>query len=62
MTNGKTDFTTILVDRNDNGLVIITLNRPEAGNAVNTDMGLELLDVWTDLVRNNDGLRCVVLT
>ncbi len=64
MKNGniETDFTTILVDRHDNGLVIITLNRPEAGNAVNTDMGLELLDVWTDLVRNNDGLRCVVLT
>ena len=64
MANGsiKTDFTTLLVDRHDNGLVVITLNRPEAGNAVNTDMGLELLDVWTDFVRNNDGLRCVVLT
>ncbi len=59
----KTDsFSTILVDRRDNGLVVVTLNRPEEGNAVNTDMGLELLDLWTDLVRNNDGLRCVILT
>lgn len=60
--NKLSDFKTILVDRHDNGLVVVTLNRPEAANAVNTDMGLELLDVWTDFVRNNDGLRCVVLT
>ena len=58
----KPAFSTILVDRRDNGLVIVTLNRPEEGNAVNTEMGIELLDLWTDFVRNNDGLRCVVLT
>jgi enoyl-CoA hydratase/carnithine racemase len=64
MNSGKSkeEYKTILVDRRDNGLVIITLNRPEMANAVNTDMGLELLDVWTDLVRNNDGIRCVVFT
>ena len=58
----RSDFSTLLVDRHDNGLVVVTLNRPEVGNAVNTEMGLELLDFWTDLVRNHDGLRCVVLT
>jgi len=58
----KQNYSTLLVDRHDNGLVLITLNRPEMANAVNTDMGLELLDVWTDLVRNHEGLRCVVLT
>jgi enoyl-CoA hydratase len=58
----QSGFSTLLVDRNDNGLVVVTLNRPEVGNAVNTEMGLELLDFWTDLVRNHDGLRCVVLT
>jgi enoyl-CoA hydratase len=55
-------YSTLLVERHGNGLVIVTLNRPEVGNAVNTEMGLELLDFWTDLVRNHDGLRCVVLT
>jgi enoyl-CoA hydratase/carnithine racemase len=55
-------YTTILVERYDSGLVVVTLNRPDAGNAVNTEMGIELLDVWTDFVRNNDGLRCVILT
>ena len=58
----EASFSTLLVERRDNGLVVVTLNRPEAGNAVNTEMGLELLDVWTDFVRNHDGLRCVVLT
>ncbi len=55
-------FKTLLVERRNNGLVIVTLNRPDAGNAVNTEMGLELLDLWTDFVRNNEGLSCVVLT
>jgi len=55
-------FTTLLVERRNNGLVIVTLNRPDAGNAVNTEMGLELLDLWTDFVRNHEGLSCVVLT
>ena len=31
-------FTTLLVDRRNNGLVVVTLNRPDAGNAVNTEM------------------------
>ncbi len=55
-------FSTLLVERRDNGLVIVTLNRPDVGNAVNTDMGIDLLDLWTDFVRNNEGLRCVILT
>jgi len=55
-------FKTLLVERRNNGLVIVTLNRPDAGNAVNTEMGIELLDLWTDFVRNNEGLSCVVLT
>jgi len=58
----QTTFSTLLVEKRDNGLVIVTLNRPEVANAVNTEMGIELLDVWTDLVRNHDGLRCVILT
>lgn len=56
------DFKTLLVERRNNGLVVVTLNRPDAGNAVNTEMGIELLDLWTDFVRNNEGLSCVVLT
>ncbi len=58
------DYSTLLVERRDNGLLIVTLNRPEAGNAVNTQMGIELLDFWTGLVRDGEAgkTRCVVLT
>jgi len=58
----QSNFSTLKVERRSNGLVIVTLNRPEEGNAINTEMGIELLDLWTDFVRNNEGLRCVVLT
>ena len=37
------DYSTLLVEQRDNGLLIVTLNRPDAGNAVNTQMGIELL-------------------
>ena len=58
----QNNYSTLKVERRNNGLVIVTLNRPESGNAVNTEMGIELLDLWTDFVRNHDGLRCIVLT
>jgi enoyl-CoA hydratase/carnithine racemase len=41
MNSKKTDkdYSTLLVERRDNGLLIVTLNRPDQGNAVNTQMG-----------------------
>jgi len=58
------DYSTLLIEQRDNGLLIVTLNRPDAGNAVNTQMGIELLDLWTGLVRAGEGgkTRCVILT
>ncbi len=58
------DYSTLLVEPRDNGLLIVTLYRPDEGNAVNTQMGIELLDLWTGLVRAGEGgaTRCVVLT
>ncbi|CAN5268300.1 enoyl-CoA hydratase-related protein [soil metagenome] len=43
------------------GVVVVSLNRPQALNALNTAMGAALLKVWQDLVRDAD-LRCVVMT
>ncbi|RAK58976.1 enoyl-CoA hydratase [Phenylobacterium hankyongense] len=42
------------------GLVIVTLDRPAAANALNTRMGEELLLAWTEIAARPD-LRCVVL-
>jgi enoyl-CoA hydratase len=40
----------------------VTLNRPEVANALNTQMGRDLLDLWTHLVADPGDARVVVLT
>ena len=40
----------------------VTLNRPDAGNALNTQMGRELLQLWNALTEEPGPVRCVVLT
>ena len=50
-----------LTVREDDGVVWVSLNRPEVRNAINQRMQEELAAVWTDL-RYDDDVRCVVLT
>jgi enoyl-CoA hydratase/carnithine racemase len=40
----------------------VTLNRPQVGNAVNTQMGHDLLDLWNRLTADAGDVRCVLLT
>ena len=40
----------------------VTLNRPQAGNSVNTQMGHDLLDLWNRLTADAGDVRCIVLT
>lgn len=40
----------------------VTLNRPQVGNALNTQMGRDLLDLWTGLTEDPGEVRCIVLT
>ena len=40
----------------------VTLNRPQFGNAVNTQMGHDLLDLWNKLTEDAGDVRCIVLT
>jgi enoyl-CoA hydratase len=40
----------------------VTLARPEAANALNTDMGRELAQSWEQLVQAPGDIRCVVFT
>src|SRR3990172_5901110 len=55
-------FETIIVERRDNGLMIVTLNRPEVYNAMNTQMMRELGDLFVPLVQRPGDIRCIVLT
>jgi len=52
---------TVLVDRRDNGVAILTINRPKALNAINPDV-LDGLDAALDVLAADETLRCVVLT
>jgi enoyl-CoA hydratase len=38
------------------------LNRPESANAHNTQMGLDLRDLWSSLYIDQEKLRCVIVT
>lgn len=40
----------------------ITLNRPEVGNALNTQMGRDLHDLWMRLTEDAGDVRCIVFT
>ena len=43
-------------------VLVITLNRPQSANALNTQMGIDLLNLWTRLTEDAGDVRCVVLT
>jgi len=58
----KDSYETILVERIDDHLLLVTLNRPKAGNSTNTQMGREVLDLWSGLYVDQQDVRCVVLT
>jgi enoyl-CoA hydratase len=45
-----------------NHILTVTLNRPEIMNALNTQMGLELGDLWGRLTTHGDDVRVVILT
>ncbi|WP_417414632.1 enoyl-CoA hydratase/isomerase family protein [Hoeflea sp.] len=52
---------TVLLETTDQGVAIVTLNRPRAMNAINTDLKIELLDVMRQ-VSSDPKLKVVVLT
>ena len=53
---------TLLLEHHADGVLQVTLNRPDVGNAINTRMGQDLLDLWLRLTHDAQGVRCVVLT
>jgi enoyl-CoA hydratase/carnithine racemase len=54
-------YETILVDLSAEGVLTVTLNRPEVLNAFNERMELEFGRLWSE-VRADDRIRAVVLT
>ena len=50
-----------LIYEKKDGIAYLTLNRPEAHNALAPETILELLDAWTDY-RDDKALRCAIIT
>jgi enoyl-CoA hydratase len=55
-------YETLQVQPHDSHVLVVTLNRPAVLNAINTQMGRDLLDLWTRLIAEPGELRCIVLT
>ncbi len=55
-------FETLLTQIERGNILVVTMNRPEVGNARNTRMATELLAVWTHLAESAGDIRCAVLT
>src|SRR5258705_9713379 len=58
----RADFETIVVSRYDNQILLVTLNRPEVSNALNTRMGLDLMELFETLSIDLEGLRAAIIT
>jgi Enoyl-CoA hydratase/carnithine racemase len=58
----KTDYETLDLERIDDHILLIRLNRPQAANAMNTRMGEELMDLFEGLQVDTEGLRVLVMT
>src|ERR1017187_418718 len=56
------NYATLKAEMAEPHVLVLTLNRPEVGNAINTQMGRDLLDLWTRLTEDSCDVRCVVLT
>jgi len=55
-------YETLALAMSGEHVLVVTLNRPEVLNAINTRMGQDLLDLWTRLSVEPGETRCAVLT
>ncbi|HTT38658.1 MAG TPA: enoyl-CoA hydratase-related protein [Burkholderiales bacterium] len=56
------EYSTIECELRRANVLLVTLNRPQVRNAFNTQMGQELLNLWTRLSADPGEARCVVIT
>jgi len=55
-------YPTLELERLDSTILVVRMNRPASANAMNTQMGLDIMAIFEELQIRQDGLRCVVLT
>src|ERR1700719_3505131 len=55
-------FTTLSIDRPREHVMVVTLNRPDVANAMNSQCGTDIMTLFEDLNLDGGATRCVVLT
>ena len=55
-------YPTLALESRSEHILLVTLNRPQVLNALNTQMGKDQIDLWTRLAAEPGSTRCVVLT
>ncbi len=55
-------FETLQVQSLDDGILRVVLNRPDAANAMNTQMGRDVLALFSQLNANPQQARCIILS
>ena len=55
-------YETLRLEAISDHLMVVHLDRPEARNAMNTQMGLDLRDLWQEIYVEQGDLRCIVVT
>jgi enoyl-CoA hydratase/carnithine racemase len=58
----RSDYETLKLHRQEKHILVVTLSRPQASNAMNTQMGLDLTELFERFQVALDDLRCIVLT
>jgi enoyl-CoA hydratase len=57
-----TAFNILSLERIDDGILLVRMNRPESANALNTAMGLELVTCFESISMEPSNWKCVILT
>ncbi len=55
-------YATLALEMVEPHVLVIKLNRPDVANAINTQMGHDMLDLWRRLTDDSGGVRCAILT
>ncbi len=55
-------YETLKLEMKGEHVLLVTLNRPDVLNAINTQMGIDQLDLWTRITAEPGNLRCIVAT
>ncbi len=56
------EYKTLKVEKRGEQVLLVTLNRPEVLNAINTQMGHDQLDLWSRITAGPGNVRAIVLT